>query len=611
MKKLFLVVCGLALLGMPQPSPAFESASLDAGSGGYGSVPETPAFTPLPLFTLENWVRLWNDEAPDNVILEMPGAGQGVWKWGVADGSPRFLLAFPGAADTVELATARPLPLGLWTHLALTCDGAALTLYQDGQPLANQPLQGSVLPFAGPLLVSSADPGARFRGWIDETRLSDTVRYADSFDPFTTPVEDLRVEDQEVTGWALGTGEYDLRVAWDSTSLYEIIDGYAPIYLAHNFQYAVQQYYYGQVGGHDVRLTLWMTDQGTLEGAEGLYRDPAVAPWTSVPVYLIGQEARLDTTLLFDYALDFYQDRYYVKVTVSKEWGAPEALAVATDFATATDANINDRYKYQPDPRTVALWHFDEGSGSVFADASGNGHHGTLAVLAWDYTIIPYEKHLYLAACRILEGAVTDPALDGDDSLLVAFSHPVAPVIISASTVDQALYLENGHTWLSGNGQLGGAVWNAGSDTVKIALSTAGGPPTVADGDTVRPNPQFFWTNSDSLTAGGFRFVRFDPVTGVAGQDLPALPAAPVLHPPHPTPFNAAARIAFDLPRPEEVSLNLYDLSGRLVSQLADGRRTAGRHAVTWKAEGAASGMYFVVLRAGETVQVRKAVLIR
>jgi hypothetical protein len=37
----------------------------------------------------------------------------------------------------------------------------------------------------------------------------------------------------------------------------------------------------------------------------------------------------------------------------------------------------------QSDANTVALWHFDEGSGSVVSDASGNGNDGTIGGATW------------------------------------------------------------------------------------------------------------------------------------------------------------------------------------------------------------------------------------
>mgnify|MGYP001617426644 CR=1 FL=1 len=39
--------------------------------------------------------------------------------------------------------------------------------------------------------------------------------------------------------------------------------------------------------------------------------------------------------------------------------------------------------EYKPDEVTVALWHFNEGSGGIFADTSGNGNDGTITNAGW------------------------------------------------------------------------------------------------------------------------------------------------------------------------------------------------------------------------------------
>jgi hypothetical protein len=39
--------------------------------------------------------------------------------------------------------------------------------------------------------------------------------------------------------------------------------------------------------------------------------------------------------------------------------------------------------RFTTDASTVALYHFDEGSGTLLADASGNGHHGLLTSTSW------------------------------------------------------------------------------------------------------------------------------------------------------------------------------------------------------------------------------------
>jgi len=83
-----------------------------------------------------------------------------------------------------------------------------------------------------------------------------------------------------------------------------------------------------------------------------------------------------------------------------------------------------------------------------------------------------------------------------------------------------------------------------------------------------------------------------------------------------PNPFNPKTTIAFSLPEPVEVKLDVYDVSGRRVTTLVDERLGAGEHRVEWDGMGAtgdrvASGVYFYKLTAGEKNVSRKMVLLK
>ena len=65
-----------------------------------------------------------------------------------------------------------------------------------------------------------------------------------------------------------------------------------------------------------------------------------------------------------------------------------------------------------------------------------------------------------------------------------------------------------------------------------------------------------------------------------------------------PNPFNPQTEIRFNLARPGDVAIRIYDVGGRLVRALNPGRMTAGPRAVVWDGKNAdggtsASGVYF------------------
>ena len=85
----------------------------------------------------------------------------------------------------------------------------------------------------------------------------------------------------------------------------------------------------------------------------------------------------------------------------------------------------------------------------------------------------------------------------------------------------------------------------------------------------------------------------------------------------YPNPFNPHTTIAFEIPRPEVVSLRVFDLSGHVVRNLmVSESRTSGRHELVWNGRDdagkrAASGAYFFRLEAGVFGETKRMVLIK
>jgi hypothetical protein len=102
----------------------------------------------------------------------------------------------------------------------------------------------------------------------------------------------------------------------------------------------------------------------------------------------------------------------------------------------------------------------------------------------------------------------------------------------------------------------------------------------------------------------------------VTGDDTSPLPEATFLSQNYPNPFNPSTTIAFGLKEREHVSLRIYDAAGRLVRNLVDETRPAGRYEATWDGRGtnghvAASGVYFYRLWVGEFEETRKMILLQ
>jgi hypothetical protein len=90
-----------------------------------------------------------------------------------------------------------------------------------------------------------------------------------------------------------------------------------------------------------------------------------------------------------------------------------------------------------------------------------------------------------------------------------------------------------------------------------------------------------------------------------------AAPAAFALEENAPNPFSGTTAIRFALPEAADVRLTVYDALGREVAVLADGRREAGAHTVTFDARALPAGVYLYRLTAGERVEVRRMTIVR
>ena len=79
----------------------------------------------------------------------------------------------------------------------------------------------------------------------------------------------------------------------------------------------------------------------------------------------------------------------------------------------------------------------------------------------------------------------------------------------------------------------------------------------------------------------------------------------------YPNPFNPSTVIGFDLPEGGNVSLRVYDLTGRLVATIIEGNTNAGRYQVTFNASALSSGVYFYELKTNTYSSVKKFTLIK
>lgn len=141
-------------------------------------------------------------------------------------------------------------------------------------------------------------------------------------------------DDNEISGWVRdGLTE----TATTTQELWDLIDGEGQVFIDHGFSSCGRQIYKGSVSGSDVEIRyLYIYDLAADSNASAAYNDPRSgtgAPWTDDPA---GTEARINDLGLNSYTIDFYQSKYFAKITILDK--SSEALEIIKLFCH----NISD-----------------------------------------------------------------------------------------------------------------------------------------------------------------------------------------------------------------------------------------------------------------------------
>lgn len=116
--------------------------------------------------------------------------------------------------------------------------------------------------------------------------------------------------------------------------------------------------------------------------------------------------------------------------------------------------------------------------------------------------------------------------------------------------------------------------------------------------------------NPIQIDSSGYRLISDAEIRS------PGKPSAFALYENYPNPFNATTTIEYDLPIPEDVRMDLYDIDGRLIRTLKNERQSSGKYRVIWDGRNSKgvlqpSGVYLLSLRAGSFRVTKRLSLIK
>lgn len=173
------------------------------------------------------------------------------------------------------------------------------------------------------------------------------------------------------------------------------------------------------------------------------------------------------------------------------------------------------------------------------------------------------------------------------------------------------------------NGSPVGTLWansttaQADSTSYTNFVTMHGGSPQAIIGDTVSlylPDDNLYFdvvftSYSGGNSGGGFSYSRTSANT--MNLEEQQLPENFILSNNFPNPFNPITTFTYSLSAGTPVSLNVYDLNGKLVLEYNEGIKSPGKHKIIVNGSELSSGPYFCVFSIGSFKMITKILLLK
>jgi hypothetical protein len=251
----------------------------------------------------------------------------------------------------------------------------------------------------------------------------------------------------------------------------------------------------------------------------------------------------------------------------------------------------------------TALQNFVQAGGKLLVEGGEVGYDWDYANSAWAQAVLRVANWNHDSSGSVTVHAPTHPVM----------SYPNA--IVGPITVSYAGYGDQDALVATATAQRIGA-WSSYPSDASIIVQDLDSTPE--DGDYV----MFAWCYESMDATKRVQLLENAVVWLIGGgltavEETPAtLPATFTLRGSSPNPFNPKTSIHFALPTAATVELAVYDVKGRRLTTLVNGRLEAGDHVATWQGTDAAgvaqsSGVYFARLSAEGTTLTHKMLLLK
>ncbi len=157
--------------------------------------------------------------------------------------------------------------------------------------------------------------------------------------------------------------------------------------------------------------------------------------------------------------------------------------------------------------------------------------------------------------------------------------------------------------------------WNANEEAGTVRIVAVGASPISYEGEIAR---LVFDLNDKEtgINMTGEAFVNENSATQLGDVSVMEIPTEFALGDNYPNPFNPTTTFTYSLPEASHVTVEVYDVSGRLVQTLVDAQKEAGRYDVRWDGQNSAgslvaSGLYLYRIKASSFTQVKTMMLVK